>query len=374
MIKLFTVIASLALTACELDLGSSYDPTTKTMYVDYYQEACNESSASLCLRTRFDTEDDFEINEISMSGFESLEWGSRYTVQVETERDSDGKDSHYNFQGIDNTEIIDASNNSFILTFDMTSQILLDNQNNSWIIAAEKTFSCSESDCALLAESYRDDGKIQLSFSAESNKLTLLAVRCQSSDSNFSSECEGINDSIFDIAYYRTDCGLSIPRLCLVYKEEVDASTEWNVLPFELTDFTTQWGQQYQLNVEVKIEAQDLKSVAYLSEASSATDQTNESFKMIMRTGASGLEATANDNVSYDNLDFNCSEHNLCSEIDSAVEDATSSQEQYLILEAFVESGGETPVIVIQDLTCSAQADVFNAECVSKYDDVYWIE
>jgi len=374
MNKLFIVIASLALSACDLDLGSSYDPTTRTMYVDYYQEACNESSISLCLRTRFDIEDDFEINTVSMSGFDDLQWGSRYTVQVEAERDGNGKDTHYSLEGIDNTEVIDASNNNFLLTFNMTSQILLDNQNSSWIIAAEKVFSCSAADCILLAESYRDDQKIQLSFSAENDELTLLAVKCQSSDSNFTSECEGINDAVFDVAHYQTDCGLAEPRLCLVYKEEADASTDWNVLPFEIAGFTAQWGKQYQLNVEVKIEAKDLKSVTFKSEAASETDQVNETFRMVMRTGASGLEVSANDVIRYDEVDFNCSQFSQCNDIDDAVGRATDANEQFLILEAFVESSGETPVIVIKDVICNEQADVFKTECVAKHDNVYWNE
>lgn len=374
MNKLFIVIASLALSACDLDLGSSYDPTTRTMYVDYYQEACDESSILLCLRTRFDIEDDFEINTVSMSGFDGLQWGSRYTVQVEAERDGDGKDTHYSLEGIDNTVIIDASNNNFLLTFNMTSQILLDNQNSSWIIAAEKVFSCSAADCTLLAESYRDDQKIQLSFSAENDELTLLAVKCQSSDSNFTSECEGINDAVFDVAHYQTDCGLTEPRLCLVYKEEADASTDWNVLPFEITGFTAQWGKQYQLNVEVKIEAKDLKSVTFKSEETAVTDQINESFRMVMRTGASGLEVSANDVIRYDGMTFNCAQFSQCSDIDDAVERATDANEQLLILEAFVESSGETPVIVISDLICDEQADMFKTECVAKHDDVYWNE
>lgn len=374
MNKLFIVIASLALSACDLDLGSSYDPTTRTMYVDYYQEACDESSILLCLRTRFDIEDDFEINTVSMSGFDGLQWGSRYTVQVEAERDGDGKDTHYSLEGIDNTVIIDASNNNFLLTFNMTSQILLDNQNSSWIIAAEKVFSCSAADCTLLAESYRDDQKIQLSFSAENDELTLLAVKCQSSDSNFTSECEGINDAVFDVAHYQTDCGLTEPRLCLVYKEEADASTDWNVLPFEITGFTAQWGKQYQLNVEVKIEAKDLKSVTFKSEETAVTDQINESFRMVMRTGASGLEVSANDVIRYDGMTFNCAQFSKCSDIDDAVERATDANEQLLILEAFVESSGETPVIVISDLICDEQADMFKTECVAKHDDVYWNE
>jgi hypothetical protein len=375
MNKIFIILASLTLPACDLDLGSSYDPTTRTMYVDYYQEACSESTTTLCLRTRFDTDDAFEINTVPMSGFEDLQWGSRYTVQVEAERDGNGKDTSYRFEGIDSTEVIDASNNTFVLTFNMASGILVDNQDSSWIIAAEKPFSCIQSDCTLIENSNSVGEKIQLSFSAENDELSLIAVKCQASDSSFSSECEGVNDSVFDIAHYRSDCGLDEPLLCLLYKEKADASTDWHILPFEITDFTAQWGKKYQLNVEVKIEAKDLTSVTFKSEAADATDQTNESFKIIMRTGVSGLEESANDVISYNGTEFNCSQNNQCNNIDNAVKRATDNQNQYLILQAVVESSGESPVIVIEDLLCDAGGrDAFKTDCVSDHEDVYWIK
>jgi hypothetical protein len=201
-----------------------------------------------------------------------------------------------------------------------------------------------------------------------------LAIRCQSSPTDFSSVCEGSSTEVFDIAHYRSDCGLFEPRLCLVYKEDADASTEWNILPFEISGFTAQWGRQYQLDVNVKIEAKDLKSVEFIKEKDQAIDRINESFKVVMRTGASGLEASANDVIIYDNVEFNCARYNKCSEIDKAVERASSKQEQFLILAAFVESSGDTPIIVIEDLLCDAQSNEFTTNCVSEYDDVYWIE
>jgi hypothetical protein len=372
MNKTLLILACLYLTACEL--GSSYDPKVRIMYVDYYQEACDERSTSLCLRTRFDTDDAFEINSVSVSGFNNLQWGSRYTVQVEAERDSSGKDIHYSFESINSTQVIDASNNEFVLTFSMASGILFDNQNDSWTIAMDKTFVCSPSDCTLLAKSYRDNEKIQLRFSAENNELTLLGVACQSSEADFSTQCEGVNDGVWDIAHYRSDCGLFEPRLCLIYKEDADASTEWNILPFEVIDFTALWGQQYQLDVQIKIEAQDLKSVTFIKENDAARDKINESFKIIMRTGASGLEVSANDVIRYDDVEFNCDRNNQCRDIDDAIERANSSQERFLILQAVVETSGDTPVILIENLLCDAGADDFGAACVSDYDDVYWVE
>jgi hypothetical protein len=374
MNKFFVLSVCFLLSACTLDLGSSYDSTIKTLYVDYYQEACDDTSNALCFRTRVDINDTFEVNNISVSGFENLQWGSRYTVEVEAEKDSNGKDISYRLKEINSTVIFDASKNEFVLTFNMDSGILRDNQNNSWIIAADKIFSCSVADCVLLSNSYRDNEKIQLSFSAENDELMLLSVRCQSSETDFSVVCEGSSTEVFDIAHYRSDCGLSEPRLCLVYKEDTDPSTAWNILPFEISGFTAQWGRQYQLDVKVNIEAKDLKSAEFIKENDQAIDRINESFNVVMRTGASGLEASANDAIIYDTVEFNCSRYNKCSEIDNAIERASSNQERFLLLSAFVESSGDTPVIVIQDLLCDAQSNEFITTCVSEYDDVYWIE
>jgi hypothetical protein len=374
MNNLFVLLACLILSACTLELGSSYDSTIKTLYVDYYQEACDDTSNSLCFRTRVDINDTFEVNKISVSGFEELQWGNRYTLEVEAEKDGDGKDISYRLKEINSTVIFDASKNNFLLTFDMGSGILLDNQNNNWIIAADKTFSCSVADCLLLANSYRDNEKVQLSFSVENNELTLLAVKCQSSPTDFSTVCEGESTEVFNISHYRSDCGLFEPRLCLLYKENADSSKEWNILPFEISGFTAQWGRQYQLDVNIKLEAKDLKSVEFISEDDQAIDRMNESFKVVMRTGSSGLEASANDVIMYDNVEFNCSRYNKCNEIDKAVERASNNQERFLILSAFVEISGDTPVIVIEDLLCDAQSNEFTTTCVSEYDDVYWIE
>jgi hypothetical protein len=148
--------------------------------------------------------------------------GSRYTVQVEAERDSSGKDIHYSFKS---TQVIDASNNEFVLMFSMTSGILFDNQNDSWTIAMDQTFVRPRSDCTLLAKFYRDNEKIQFRFSAEDNELTLIGVACQSFEADFSTQCKGVNDGVWDIAHRLQTVGCSSLE-CLIYKENTDASTE----------------------------------------------------------------------------------------------------------------------------------------------------
>jgi hypothetical protein len=121
-----------------------------------------------------------------------------------------------------------------------------------------------------------------------------------------------------------------------------------------------------------------LKSVEFIKENDAVKDRTNESFKMIMRTGVGGLEKSEGDVIRYDGLDFNCARFNQCNDIDDAVASADSSYEQFLILQALVESPGEnagdSPVIIIEDLLCDAGSNEFALDCVSDYDDVYWVE
>jgi hypothetical protein len=65
----------------------------------------------------------------------------------------------------------------------------------------DKTLVCSPSDCTLLAKSYRDNEKIKLRFSAENNELTSLRVACQSSEADFFTLCESVNDGVWDISF-----------------------------------------------------------------------------------------------------------------------------------------------------------------------------
>lgn len=375
MKNLIVLFLSTFLIACDLDLGSSFDPTTRTLYVDYYQEACNESGTDLCFRIRTSKEDAFALTNLPMSGFGSLEWGKRYTVQVEAERTDSGKDSAYTLESIEATEIMDPANNNFLLTFNMSSGILLDNSadntGSSWIIAGSKIFTCSGTDCTSLTKAFTDSEKVQLNFSAENDQLTLLGIKCQSSENTFSSECEGVNDFSWDIAPFQSDCGLATPSWCLIYKENTDASTEWNLLDLDITDFTAQWGQQYDIDVQTTKKAGDIISATFI-EQNSIDEKTNESFKLVMQTAGSALEKSSNDVIKYLSLEFDCARNNQCTDIDNAIDDATESEEQIIVLQAIVETSAEIPTIIIEDLICNEAASAFKVECADKNDDVYW--
>ena len=364
------------LAACDLELGSSFDPTTRTLYIDHYREACSESSTDLCFRIRLSEEDSFALTTLPMTGFDSLEWGSRYQVQVEADRSDSGKDVAYSLESIDSTEVMDPATNDFVLTFNTVSGILVNNSSDdsasSWIIAAEKIFSCEAADCANILSATTDSQKIQLNFSASNNELTLKEVTCYASENDFATECEGVNNVAWDIAHYRTDCGLYKPSWCYVYKETGDSATSWNLLDIGIADFTAFWGQEYDIDVKTTKKAGTISSAIFLEQ--NASKVITSSFKFVMQTGVGGLVKSNNDVISYLDVEFDCSTNNQCSDIDGAIDEATDSEDRILIVEASVETSAEIPVIIIGDLVCHAGSAKFKVDCAADLDDVYWVE
>lgn len=363
------------LVGCDLDLGSSFDPTTRTLYVDHYREACSESSQDLCFRIRLTEEDSFVLTTLPMTGFDSLEWGKRYQLQVEAERDDSGKDTSYSLEIIDATEVMDPASNDFVLTFNMSSDILLDNSSDgtgsSWIIAAEKVFTCVAADCAVISSAYTDRQKIQLNFSAADNNLTLKGVKCFSSENDFTSECEGINDKAWDIAHFKTDCGLHFPSWCYVYKEAADSSTGWSLLDIDIADFNALWGEQYDIDVTTSLKAGSIESATYIEQNESSV--VTDSFKFVMQTGNGGLSKSDNNVISYLDIEFDCSTNAKCDDLDDAIDRSTDSTDRILIVEARVETSAAVPVIIIENLICDSAGTVFKVECADDHDDVYWI-
>jgi hypothetical protein len=369
--KMILLTLFIGLSGCDLELGSSFDPTTRTLYLDHYREACNESSVDLCFRIRLSEEDSFALTSLPMTGFDSLEWGKRYTVQVEAERSDSGKDTAYRLQSIDQQEVMDPASNDFVLTFNMSSGILVDNQDNSWTLANEKTFACEQSDCSALENALTNSEKVQLKFSAENDELTLLAVTCQSSENNFSTDCEGVGSERWDIAHYLTDCGLHYNRWCYVYKESTQSSADWQLLGSEVTGFSFLWGVEYDIDATVVKKAGSIHSVTY--EATNGSLEKTDAFKLVMRTGGEGLEKSDATSINYLGLTFDCVTNAQCNDIDDAIDRATSSQERILVLQARVVTSAEEPEIEIEDLICDAAGNVFKQECADKYDDVYWL-
>lgn len=364
---------TLVLSGCDWGLGSTYSSTTKTAYIDYYQEACSADGTDMCFRMRFDTDDEFVVNTLPTSGFDGLELGKRYTIQVETERDSAGKDSSYAFKSTDSEEVVDPAKNNFVLTFSMSSQILLKNSDTSWIISAEDIFDCKEADCILLSNSYNANEKIQLNFTAADNKLTLIEVKCSAAVNDFESKCEGINKDNWDIAHYQSDCISFEPKLCLVYRDSDSSSNPWHILPFDITGFTAAWGTEYELEVKVTTSSGSIRSASFVSEVSKV-DKQADNFIVSMRTGVKGLAESKSGLLTYDGVTFNCDQNAQCSDVDSAIKKADADSERTIALQVIAKVINEELTLTVEDLICDAKSDDFQKDCADKNDKIIWIE
>lgn len=385
--------ASLILLGC--DLGSHYDPVEKTLYVDYYQEPCSDNSTDLCLRISTEEASSYALTSLPMKGFESLLWGVRYKVKVESDRDGRGKVTSHTLLSIESSEDIAPLISDFVLTLPMSSGILKDNSSDGsgseWILAGEKTFTCQQGECAAITSALTANQKLQLNFRVENNEIKLQAVKCAASDANFSTECEGIKESSWNIAHFKTDCGLYVPSWCHVYKETSESTEDWKLLPIDIAEFTDneyQWGIQYDIAVSTVIKAGSLESASY-SKDTKENDNTDlngsrldSAFKFVVRTGDK-LAKSADGVINYLGTELDCDRYNLCYKLNQMIAD---SDEQILVLEGKVEfsdsrnepsseenSELEAGQVVLQKLVCDAKVAQFKADCADQYDDVYWI-
>ena len=364
------------------NLGSHYDPVEKTLYVDYYQEPCSDSATDLCLRTRNGEDGSYSVTTLPMTGFESLEWGIRYQVHVESERDSNGKVISHRLLSIESSEKISPLSSDFVLTLSMSSGILLDNSSDAsgsqWILAGEKTFVCQQADCAAITSALTANQKLQLNFRVENQELALQAVKCAATDADFSAECEGIKENTWNIAHFKTDCGLYLPSWCHVYKEKSESVDDWALLPIDIEAFSDseyQWGTQYEIDVSTVIKAGSLESARYQKENDS-TDLVS-TFKFVIRSGDE-LAKSAGGIISYLGTELDCERNNLCYKLDQII---SAADERILVLEGKVELPGsneepdsnlETKRVVLDKLVCDAKTSRFKVDCADQYDDVYW--
>lgn len=381
--------------ACKL--GSHYDSLEKTLYIDYYQEPCSETSANLCLRTRLGEEGSYSVETVPMMGFDSLQWGIRYKVQVESERDSQGEVTSHTFLSIDSSEDVASVVSDFVLTLSTSSGILLDNSSDGsgaeWILAGESTFTCEPADCIAITSAVSSNKKIQLSFRIDSNALKLQTVKCSASDADFSEQCEGKKDNNWNIAHFKTDCGLYLPSWCHVYKETAESSNDWKLLPLDIEEFTDseyQWGTQYDISVSTVIKSGSLESARFVTE--NERTEVTTSFKFVIRTG-SDLAKSDTGLLTYLATELDCERNNLCYKMDQII---AANDDRILILKGKVElsdpgmipetESGQTlePTVndsrksqnsrvVLESLVCDASADKFNADCADKEEDVYWL-
>ena len=388
----YLAVTSLMLSGCDLDLGSSYDPVKKTLYIDYYQEPCNDTTTDLCYRTRFENEQSFALMTKPLEGFESLQWGKRYQVSAEVERTSTGKGVSYNFISIDAVEDMDPVINNFVLTVEMSSGILENNATDGsasrWLLAKQKSFSCSPGDCAAINNALATNKKIQLNFRVNNNELMLQEVKCSATADVFDAECEGVQDRSWDIAPFKSDCGAYLPAWCHVYKQTTEASSNFKLLPIEITNFsdeTYQWGKQFELRVRSTVQADSLTAAVFV-EQQDVVD-VYAVFRTVMRIQANDLTKSSQGELNYLGVTFDCGANSTCNSFDRIIDDVNSNdavgrKERIVIVEAENKNvSGNTSaagnssadaILIVERLLCDAAVADFKLDCADQYDEVYW--
>ena len=371
----FLLFLFFLLSACDLGLGSHYDPKVDTLYVDYYREPCDDSTTDLCYRIRFDTDEAFKLTTLPTTGFDSLEWGSRYTIKAEIEYNDRGQEESYTFENIVSAEVMEPVSNDFVLTFYTASGILQDNSSDasgsSWMIAGDTIFTCETTDCAAISAAFNANKLIQLNFQAENDELILQAVKCYASEDDFSTECEGIVDESWDIAHYKTDCGLYIPSWCHVYKGTSESSSNWHLLAVDIEDFSYQWGTQYDVDVTVDLSAGSLSS-ARLTNVNDS-DEIMDSFKTVIRFDAESSDSDAGI-LTYQGVLFDCGRYSLCDDLDDIIDDLDDTEERIVVLEGSSSDNGSTnTTIIVENLVCDSDSSTFKENCADSDDEVYWV-
>ena len=237
---------ALSLAGC-LDLGVSYSDKNQTIEVGHYKQQCNKTSATLCFVTRENEKSDYTVFE-NLNGFSSFQWGTRYSLKVETSFDKNGKPNQYQFRSVASEQ---ADSNAFSLTLYTATNILTSSDQTNWSLAGEKNFTATAEQGSAIAAAVSDKKVVQLEFTAANNNLTLTKVKCSAAEDNFAANCEGTSTSTWRIAHFQSDCNQSSGNLCLIYR--VNSSDDWELLRTDdgnISGFTPDWGKEYDIEVE----------------------------------------------------------------------------------------------------------------------------
>ena len=121
----------LVLSGC-IELGQEWSDKHETREVDYYKEQCDNDSSELCFRIREDSGDSWEVVEEPFAGFEDYVWGQRHDVDVQVSFNDDGSTSSYVVTGLNASETVDSSENTFAINLYTQAGILVQNNDTNW--------------------------------------------------------------------------------------------------------------------------------------------------------------------------------------------------------------------------------------------------
>lgn len=380
----FLSLSVVWLTGC--DLGIDYSDKDERIDVNYFKQQCDKDSASLCFSVKDEGSDsDYEVFN-NLNGFSSYQWGNYYTINVETSFDDSGDAESYRFLS-EHTST--ANNNAFSLTLYPRSGVIsaANSEKTSWSLGGEITFTTTSEQGTDIDQAIADDHVMQLEFTAASNVLTFSSLVCSAAEDDFASVCEGISKDEWTIRHFQSDCNFTEPTLCLVYR--ADSSDDWELLQTTSSDisgFSPEWGQQYDIEVEKTLSSGgQLTSAKLETNDDSPETLSGSSNNFLFVLNARDLADADSDNkiTLYDGEQTLLCD-TLCNDFAQAKDD-----EHMLLLDAYVEvSGGNNNQnnnqndgdasanqrieVVVTSIVCNENVGSDFDSCVEDQDDVDW--
>jgi hypothetical protein len=343
-LMLVSVLAG-ALSAC-IDLGPEWDDETIDLQVDYYKAQCDQSSSNLCFRSREDEGDSWNLIDEPFNGFDDFVWGTRYWTRTRVSYNSEGKPTGYRLVSVSSSETIASSDSAFSLSLYSGAGILLESNEAEWQLGGEQSFLCGDF-CSEISSAVGQAYVLNVEFSIESDELQLNNVICSSSEEDFSSDCEGETEVSWQIAPFRSECGLAEASTCLLYRLNSSDDFELLVLEEGITGFDYEWGNQYRIDVSRTVsDGGNITEVSLLENDASPDDRTGDDNDFLFIVRGSSLSQTGGDGLIalYDEeISMNCERYSQCSDMNGRVSD-----DEWMLLNAFVDEGA----IVVTDLVC----------------------
>ena len=360
----------LVLSGC-IELGQEWSDKHEIREVDYYKEQCDNDSSELCFRIREDSSDSWEVVEEPFTGFDDYVWGQRHDVDVQVSFNDDGSTSSYVVTGLNASETVDSSEDTFAINLYTQAGILVQNNDTNWQLGGEISFDCGVA-CDALEKAVANQYATRLEFvltDGDVPGIELNSVICASSEDDFSSDCEGESKVSWIIGWFQSDCGLAEASMCLVYK--VNSSDDFELLQLEdgIDGFTPEWGSQYSIDViktvsdggnitKVTLEDDDSNPDSYVG--------SSNDFRMILR-GSELKDPDSNNLVTiYDaDIDLDCT--GACSDF-SGLED-----DEWMLVRVYVDGEELRLYNTGSDSICidDSLAD-FRDNCIDDHDDVTW--
>lgn len=361
---LITCFTSTLLTLTGCNLGIHKDDETVSLQVDSYKPQCDENSASLCFRIRDDEDDDWRIwNDGPFEDFDSYEWGYVYTIEaVVSYQSGGGAPASYRWQSTTSKETVTGSDQYFTLDLHTDTGVLAQITETTWNLGSEIDFPCEE-ECDDLSAVVSEQQIGSFEYRADEGDLTLTGVLCSTGDNDeFSDNCSGKSSENWFIAQFLSDCGFTEPALCLLYR--TNESDPFELLPLEdgIDDFSLSWGTRYDLDVIKTVSGGGNLTEAELASEDSSAAAIGSAWSFLMVVRGEGLDASTDGVIDlYDsNISLDCSQYALCGSLDNRI-----NEDQYLLLEAYVES---STVVVVTDIVCDDENYGSFSACVDEQD------